>query len=570
MLALAYLGRIAAREFFDPDDALRLVQVRDLLAGQGWYDLAQHRIDPPGGTPMHWSRLVDLPLALVIAALTPLLGQYGAETAALVAIPLVTLGCVMALAMRIAARFFDQEVSVLAGLCAVLVPATLAQLTPLRIDHHGWQIACVMLAAASPMLVRSANHAAALAGLAMALGLTISIEGLPLAAAIGAVLAWGWLASPATDRRLGWYMAALAGGLAVLFAGTRGPAALQPWCDAIAPAHIAFLLTVAAVTGLTAAFAPARRGFALAALAISAAAGAALFYTLAPGCIGAPMGQMDPLVYQHWYRNIDEGMPVWHQAPGQAAAAGVPVLLALAALVLLWRQAHGTDRRLLGEYLVLFGAALLTGLLVWRSIAFAGALGALGLGWLLNRILTWARQDPTAHRRGALPLRYLSLFAAILLVGALLLWPSSPDQAARSPVAKLAGASSGCDLPRSVARLGKLPAQTVFAPLDLGPAILAGSHHAVVASSHHRANLAIRDVISAFIDNPDKARAIAARHGASLLVLCASAAEPNTYAHHAPGGLMADLLAGRVPDWLVPIDLGQPKGFRIYRVINQP
>jgi len=39
------------------DDAMRLVQVRDWIGGQGWFDLFQYRLDPPG-TSMHlrWSR----------------------------------------------------------------------------------------------------------------------------------------------------------------------------------------------------------------------------------------------------------------------------------------------------------------------------------------------------------------------------------------------------------------------------------------------------------------------------------------------------------------------------------
>ncbi len=85
---------IVGRLFPDPDDIMRLVQVRDLIAGQSWFDVSQYRVDAPGGgVPMHWSRLVDLPIALVIIALTPILGQYGAETAALVGVPLFTLGC---------------------------------------------------------------------------------------------------------------------------------------------------------------------------------------------------------------------------------------------------------------------------------------------------------------------------------------------------------------------------------------------------------------------------------------------------------------------------------------------
>ncbi|MCB2057884.1 MAG: AcrB/AcrD/AcrF family protein, partial [Novosphingobium sp.] len=52
---------IAAMALPDADDTLRMVQVRDLLAGQHFWDLHQYRVDPPQGVLMHWSRLVDLP-----------------------------------------------------------------------------------------------------------------------------------------------------------------------------------------------------------------------------------------------------------------------------------------------------------------------------------------------------------------------------------------------------------------------------------------------------------------------------------------------------------------------------
>jgi hypothetical protein len=72
LLLLTSARSIVEHRFPDPDDALRLQQVRDWLGGQGWFDLTQHRLDPlHGGVPMHWSRLVDLPLAGVMLALRP-------------------------------------------------------------------------------------------------------------------------------------------------------------------------------------------------------------------------------------------------------------------------------------------------------------------------------------------------------------------------------------------------------------------------------------------------------------------------------------------------------------------
>ena len=63
----------------DTDDNMRMMQVRGLLHGQGWYDLRQHHLNPPVGANIHWSRLVDLPIAGLVLALRPFLGGPGAE-----------------------------------------------------------------------------------------------------------------------------------------------------------------------------------------------------------------------------------------------------------------------------------------------------------------------------------------------------------------------------------------------------------------------------------------------------------------------------------------------------------
>src|SRR3546814_5787609 len=50
LIAIAAKWRaIGALDLADTDDAMRMAQVRDLLAGQGWWDLAQYRVNPAGG-----------------------------------------------------------------------------------------------------------------------------------------------------------------------------------------------------------------------------------------------------------------------------------------------------------------------------------------------------------------------------------------------------------------------------------------------------------------------------------------------------------------------------------------
>ena len=52
ILILAGLNLPGARDYVgvDNDDVMRLVQVRDFLGGQSWFDLMQYRLGLPGGT----------------------------------------------------------------------------------------------------------------------------------------------------------------------------------------------------------------------------------------------------------------------------------------------------------------------------------------------------------------------------------------------------------------------------------------------------------------------------------------------------------------------------------------
>lgn len=549
---------ILAGRFPDPDDVLRMVQLRDWLGGQSWFDVTQYRIDPPAGVPMHWSRLVDVPLALVTLALQPLLGAATAQMAAAVIVPLVTLGCLVAVVGWIASRHFDREVVGIACLSCALVPATIAKFQPLRIDHHGWQVVTVALAAATLFAARP-KRGAAVAGLALATGLSISLEVLPFAAAFAGVLALRWLVD-AQRRELAPFMVALAGGGVANFAATRGLADLRPWCDAIAPAHLAFFAVVALGCVLTARAAPSRRVALVAALAGAGFMGLVAYAAIAPQCLSTPFGQLDPVVRHYWYENVAEGLPAWRQRPGELAGTLAPLVAAAVALVMLWRQSAGEAREQWGGYALLFAAACATGLLVWRSTAFAGALAAVPLGWLIVRALAWlrARSSPGAGLAAAA--------AALALAGtAPVLAPAARAQRT-SGEAPPAVRLSSCDLRESAPALNRFAPATLFAPLDIGPSLIERSHHSTVATGHHRARAAMRDVITAFMADEAEARAIVARHGATLLVVCTDLAEPHNYAADAPHGLMARILRGEAPDWLEPVDIGAPPTLKVWRV----
>ena len=57
--AAAVLGADRPTTLFDTDDAMRLAQMRDWLAGQSWFDLHQARMQPPGATTPLVANLID-------------------------------------------------------------------------------------------------------------------------------------------------------------------------------------------------------------------------------------------------------------------------------------------------------------------------------------------------------------------------------------------------------------------------------------------------------------------------------------------------------------------------------
>src|SRR6476619_5616691 len=73
----------------DTDDNMRIMQVRALLHGQGWFDLRQYRMNPPWDANIHWSRVVDLPIAGLILGLRPFFGGAVAERWAVAIAPLL-------------------------------------------------------------------------------------------------------------------------------------------------------------------------------------------------------------------------------------------------------------------------------------------------------------------------------------------------------------------------------------------------------------------------------------------------------------------------------------------------
>lgn len=553
---------LAQGRFPDVDDALRMVEVRDLLAGQGWFDLHQYRIAPPEGTLMHWSRLVDAPLAAMIWLLMLVMPQATAEFAVAAAMPLLVLGATMLAIGRLAVAMFGVRVAVLAGLAFALVPMVPAQFQPLRIDHHAWQVLSVAIATWAvfrPHAVRGGL----IAGAAMAAGLMISLETIVMAAGFALVLGLRWLVDPRQRIWLVRYLQALAGGLFVLFAATRGVADLAPHCDAIAPAHLGFFAVVAAGASLLAVRVRLHPLALIGGLAASGLAGLALVGWAAPQCLASPFAGLDPLVREHWYRHVAEGLPLWQQPLAEALPALLQCLFALGVAGYAAIKGAATTRGWWREYALLLAIAIMAGLATYRSIAFAGMLATIPLGWFAAAMaVRWQATPRLAPKLGAAAALYAAFLPAAL-TGLLL-----PRAAAGADGSAASLAFSACDLHRSATVIDQLPTGTLFAPLDMGGHLLLDTRHSVVASSHHRAADGMRRVIAGFIAPPDAARREVLASGADYLAVCADSGEVAVYRAAGGEGSLAALLArGEAPAWLEPAGLDTPSALKVWRVV---
>ena len=545
--------------FPDPDDAMRLIQVRDWLAGQSWFDVTQYRLNPPAGGPMHWSRLVDLPIAAVILITRPFLGQHGAETAALIAVPLLTLGIAMLLVHRIAYKLIGTPAALLAALATPASLGAMKQMKIMRIDHHGWQIVLALVATLA-VLDEKPRRSGIVAGLAMALWVNISIEALPFIAALGAWFAFQWIVNPAAGERLKMYLVALAGASVLLFGATHFPSVwFNHLHDAVNVAHLVGF----GVAALSCWFAVRptigdlrMRVAALAGVGIVALAS---MFAVDPHFLQGPFSSLDPLVATLWYQGVDEGMPIWRLAPGDAAAGLAQPLVGLAgALFAIWKgPAEHRNGWIAFAYIMV--AMTISSVFVIREATYASTLSLPGTAFLCDYALRRARNV------SLMPARVLATTGAVFIMAPAYAAPAlvMPENVRLTNAMQ---SSDSCVTRDQLEKLNALPPSNLAVPLDITPAILASTPHRAIASGYHRNDSGIHDVILTFASTLPNAEAIIARRHIDYVVFCPNAPESIRWANVGKHGLASMLNVGQAPDWLQPVRLPGLRGLRVWQV----
>jgi hypothetical protein len=549
----------------DTDDNMRMMQVRGLLHGQGWYDLRQYRLSPPVGANIHWSRLVDLPIAGLILALRPFLGGPAAERWAVGIAPLLPYLLLLFSLAVTSRRLIDPRAYPLAFLALMFAGSTNGMFMPERIDHHGWQLALLALSVsgiADPKRVRGGLTL----GISSALSLAIGLEMIIYIAILGAAVVLFWVEDVEERDRLRAYALSLGAATALSFLVFASYDNRAPVCDALSPVWLSDALLGGALMYGLALLSPGdwrkRLGF-----AVVAGAAIAGFHALTwPHCIQRLEG-VSPEVERLWLSYVKEARPFYRHGWRIASLiVALPITGLIGWGVLAWVRRRDRDmfRRVLGAAAPALAASLL---LLWQTRTGPASqmltlVGCAALVWILVP-LAWNTRSSAVRVLGASILTVVGIGAAVPFVLGFIpeAKPSKYEQA-------IGKANALCGSLWGMKPVALQPKGIVFTFVDLGPRLITVTHHDAIIGPYHRNGQQIADVMNAFRGDADQAHRLIAKYHSNYVLTCPKSSTTTIFMSETPKGFYGQLEAGKVPNWLQPVDLGKDSPFKMWRVVG--
>lgn len=546
----------------DTDDYQRLASVRAFLDGQGWFDLTNYRMDPPAGADMHWSRLVDLPVAGLVSFFDLFTDALIAERLTAVVWPLLLLIATAFVIIAICRRLEPSANPLLALFFTVTCITALTEFMPGRLDHHSVQILgfCLMLLG---LIAARERWGGWLVGAAAAFSLSVGLDAVLM---VVFMLAWLGIDWAFGRDRHGAALRRAAGGLAtatpLLYAVNVAPADwFKAHCDANSSVYLVATMTIAAAFLLLASLSPRlqsadlRRMIALrlAAGAFVAALAAGLLLASFPQCAGGPYGAISAELGERWLVNVSEarGLPVQLGEFPQLWLWGVgySIVLLVVGGIVVWRRSRN-EPAFIAVYAT-FVISVLASFIQYRAMrigVFASIpliVVFIGMAWTA----IGARLGERRILSGIAQALCVALLAAPVWLGlsAIVI----PDDGTTGPAAVTDDASSPaggaiadwkqdrpdllCNRRSQYAKLADLPAGLVMSDINSGPVIVVHTGQSVVGGPYHRNERAILDMVDFFETDVDTARSIAERRAVDYVAYCepVEAIEPGLETHPA-------------------------------------
>jgi hypothetical protein len=390
--ALHPSSQIWRTNFIDSDDYLYMVQAIDWLHGQPWFDLLQHRIDPPLGTPIHFSHLLNIPYGGLTAFLAHWFDLMDAATIAAAIYPLFYFALLL-VALRWASKpLVTAPWENITAFTALFSLSLLLQFTPGRVDHHGLEAVLAIAAfggVVQMMLSPAKTTWPIFTGIILAFALVIGLEILPVLILLCMVAGlWAAVEGKGAARNAlylsGTLFLASAG---FLLLSQPVSALLTPSLQNYSIAYVVMLacMLVAFIAAYATSSMPSLRNRLTISLA-AAVIGAVLFLLIFPDFIGGPYGGAEPATVRLIESYANEAWPLF-KGPYYHRSLAFPVL-AIASLITFYKDPSRERRWILGMLLLLIASSFLLAIF-WqrRMIVFTEAFSVIAvarmadIGW---------------------------------------------------------------------------------------------------------------------------------------------------------------------------------------------
>ncbi|MDD3288244.1 MAG: hypothetical protein PHX43_04470 [Alphaproteobacteria bacterium] len=580
----------------DTDDYSYLNQTLDWLQGQSWFDNIQHRLAPPDGVAIHFTRIIQIPIAVLIL-LFKLTGipWTGAATLAAVVWPPLLLAAFLISLRWAAALFLPREWTRITSYISLFCISLLFLFLPGHLDHHGVEAILVILAFGSA--VRMIQHPDCVkwgvwTGFLLALALAIALEVLPWLLVISSFIGMWLMIKGRIAARAGMtfgltlYLAS-----AFFLAIYKRP---EAWFEAdILSYSIVYVILTACIAiccvGVALIGRAWLRYFVGTTLSLVLAA---VFFLNFPDLISGPYGAMDKELAELFFGNISEAAALIesHSAEFIIVSMLFPLLALGAGLVFLYKS-KGNDCWLWSLSVYLLGGALILAVFYQvRLFAYAQLFSIIPLAVLLHR--GWSAVGERYRGRS----RFWAEIALVLLVGPLpmvfipAMFDGRPFNTGIGmfPVQRQ---YNKCEMHvlESVLRSHKYygdKSLVIMNMIDTGPELIFRSAHKAIAAPYHSNVRGNKDSLRFFsTKNPEEAEEIARRNNASLIVMCRYIPEmylndrkPGAVTIGADGKInlspdssMAEkLIYHQNPEWLKEVDIPLLRNYMVFEVKSQP
>lgn len=535
----------------DGDNQMRLVQVRDWLAGQGWFDVRQYRVLPPEGISMHWSRYLDFGIAAMLKGVALVLPMPTAELATLILWPSF-LACLMVLVLVHGNTRLFGPVAAVGALAVFFSWVKLGgEFVAPRIDHHNIQILCATALFYLSLVPGPARVLGVLGGVVTAFGLAIGLEMLPFYATV-----WGLMAlrHAFDEKDTGDWL--LGFGVSITLAAPllmAGQTPVSDWgaahCDVLAVpvmalAAVGVISTLVPVLGARVLKGPVSR---ITAMLVFLAIGLWLIFPLLGHCLAGPYSNLPPEIRNTIETMITEAFSATAMLEAFPAVAGSillpPIVILVMALAAVWYmrgRITSRQRMALVQALVVFAVGFGFALVQVRAANLMTPAVPLLAGFILY---AFSQVPRSSLLRIPLVILLLLGLPATVEYGVRYFLEPSPSAAPTSGSTDLAQMRLSCRNAAAMAEVASLPKSVLFNPVNLGPSILVSTNQSVTSAAYHRSADAFWNGVGAF-QSVTALQAALTKSKADFVVICEGGRGDGD------AMLLRSLKADELPAWL--------------------